>query len=158
WMQKKSNNNDLNKSKVRLLLPIIASYIHENYSTGLISYDDLHKKLIEIGGLTEANIFISFVRDNVGILYERGNNLFGFLHLSYQEYFAGEDLINQIKKGNIEVVKNKLGDPRWKEPIVLAISKVSFIYKENPELFDRLISCLLEVDEEIYGEIYPRAA
>ena len=87
-----------------------------------------------------AEQFLQTVRGKTGILVERGKQRYGFLHLTFEEYFAAKELIVQ-KKTRADFIKQHLHDPRWREVILLAIGSIG----------------ILEADEEGVTEIVQEA-
>jgi len=56
------------------------------------------------------------MRQMSGLLVERGHDAFGFLHLTFQEYFAGRALARLGEEERWNTVYPHLHDPRWREP------------------------------------------
>jgi predicted NACHT family NTPase len=54
-----------------------------------------------------AKDIISLLESNIGIASKRGLHVFGFLQLSFQEYFVALGLIN-IKNSSIEQVAKRI--------------------------------------------------
>jgi hypothetical protein len=72
-----------------------------------------------------AKELISSIDSNVGIVAERGLQVFGFLHLSFQEYFVAQYLI----RDSIDEVVNRflafIINPRFRESLLLALGWIS---------------------------------
>lgn len=65
----------------------------------------------------EAATIVSEIRDRNGVLVERSPGMFGFSHLTFQEYLAGMELVNA---GAYDKLLRKYKDKWWHEVIVLA--------------------------------------
>jgi HEAT repeat protein len=118
------------------LLPAIAWTLHQQTSGGLIAQDDLHALLVQTmrernPRLTEdeahrrAAQFRRNVAEFSGIFLERGldeagRGLYGFLHLTFEEYFAAVRLKDKWKREGFKTLKPLLHHPRWNEVILLA--------------------------------------
>jgi hypothetical protein len=64
-----------------------------------------------------ARKFLVEMREMSGLIVERGNDAFGFLHLTFQEYFAGRALAQMKAEDRWRAISPNLHDPRWREPI-----------------------------------------
>ncbi|CAF4305276.1 unnamed protein product, partial [Rotaria sordida] len=86
----------------------------------------------------QASEFVRIFREDVGILAARGESLYGFLHLTFQEYFTCLKLINVDKlkqekmathglcsEGKVQLVvqslRRHMNNPRFRVPIALAL-------------------------------------
>lgn len=125
-------------SLIEILAPI-SFYIHENYSSGLIPEKELkHQLEIEYSNAFEliskkevkkdiSNI-ISFLREDAGFLFEKGLNkngeaLFGFVHLTFQEYFAAIEFKTRWEEGGLKNnLSNYIFNANWSEVIKLTAS------------------------------------
>ncbi|CAF4571991.1 unnamed protein product [Rotaria sp. Silwood1] len=157
----------------RLIIPIpdlirilsnIATYIHGNSASGLIHEetmkeiciesvkDSLNKNIYNEENIKEienqACEFVRIIREDVGILAARGESLYGFLHLTFQEYFTCLKLIeietiDTEKEARYESsLQNKVqlaaqslqhhtNDPRFQVPIALALGKISSSWSQK---------------------------
>ena len=78
-----------------------------------------------------------------GFLVERGQGVYGFLHRAVQEYFAAKHLTNDPSRVSTHLAERLL-EPTWREPIVLAVGIVSQQSDSNSlrhlaEAFDTLL-------------------
>ncbi|HEY0699021.1 MAG TPA: NACHT domain-containing protein [Micromonospora sp.] len=82
--------------------------------------------------------FVAKVELHTGLLVERAPGRYGFPHLTFEEYYAGRALAFEgraiDRAGNI---RRRLHDPRYEEPILLALGLVG---REQPEELDRLVA------------------
>src|SRR5205823_3448827 len=69
--------------------------------------------------------FLRKVRLRAGILTERAPGYYGFLHLTFEEYYAGLELVSEPEKA-VERIRSVRRLPRWEEPIRLAIAHQRF--------------------------------
>ncbi|MBI3943719.1 MAG: hypothetical protein HY326_11955 [Chloroflexi bacterium] len=72
----------------------------------------------------EAETFLNDMRQFSGLLVERGQNAFGFRHLTFQEYFAGRALARMSPGERWNRIKDNLHANRWREPILLAAARL----------------------------------
>jgi HEAT repeat protein len=63
--------------------------------------------------------FLHDLRHLTGILAERGRDAFGFLHLTFQEFFVGRALARRSPGERWQLLRPHLHDPRWREPLLL---------------------------------------
>ena len=96
--------------------------------------------------------FIKIVQEDVGLLAARGQLLYGFLHLTFQEYLAALYLIRSQDTAAEEII-SRLDDPRWREPILLALGHIS----SNWALGEckEVLQALLDADDPL-GDLLPR--
>jgi hypothetical protein len=150
------------------VLDPLAAFIHERYPTGLIEETELRQVVTEHLALyrnlpannpppalaEDVRTFVHKVRDQVGLIAARGEQLYGFLHLTFQEYLAGRYLTrNPLTAAS--AVAARLGDPRWREPILLALGYA--VWKWTPDRRRDLLNTLLATDDPL-GVFLPRAA
>ncbi|HYC87799.1 MAG TPA: hypothetical protein VEO54_01190 [Thermoanaerobaculia bacterium] len=149
---------------VRILEPVAAE-IHASQATGLIEAAHL-KRLItdhlvrarggEVGSTIREEVrrFITVLSEQVGLIAGRGERLYGFLHLTFQEYMAGRHLVADPATAAAAILA-KLGDPRWREPILLAIGHIGLNWPIAE--VERLLDELLALDDPL-GAFLPRVA
>jgi HEAT repeat protein/energy-coupling factor transporter ATP-binding protein EcfA2 len=153
WVARRPFVN-LRSGEILLILPRIAFEIHNDEPAGLVPYGWLRERfttyLAEIRVTDKAELFpevdalLETVSQHSGLLLERGwsadgHRLFGFLHLTFQEYLAALWLFEQwiaatmlVKGGPARKAKCPenpiypvLFSPRWQEVILLAAGKAS---------------------------------
>ena len=72
----------------------------------------------------EVTNFLETVRRESGLLLERGQGLYSFAHLTFQEYFVPTRLPAGPRTRS-NSFKKHLADPRWREPLLLAVAQVA---------------------------------
>ena len=85
---------------------------------------------------SEARRFIALVQEEAGLIVERGTGednelLYGFVHRTFQEYFAAADVYEryqQAEAGGPAIIsaflRERLHDPHWREVILLLLGKL----------------------------------
>ncbi|HZY74048.1 MAG TPA: hypothetical protein VFE22_13165, partial [Edaphobacter sp.] len=158
----------LKPEEVIYVLAPLAADIHERSPTGLVEEADLTKivteHLAKYRGLptdplpphiaVNVREFVQTLKDQVGLIAARSERLFGFLHLTFQEYLAGRHLIGNPQTAVANLL-SKLGDPRWREPVLLAIGYAGWRWTANDRQL--LLDSLLAADDPL-GNFLPRAA
>ncbi|CAF3668953.1 unnamed protein product [Rotaria socialis] len=158
----KSKGSTINIPKLIRILCDIASFIHKESPSGLI-HEELMKNICiesiktftgkksfsasednEIKEQTEA--FVRIIREDVGIIAARGQSLYGFLHLTFQEYFTclklsnvesycEEDTLKKESENRALLVAHSLRshvfDPHFRIPLFLALGRLSLEWKER---------------------------
>lgn len=140
WVKLRANQkNNIDREILIELLAIIAFHIHENYSSGLIPEKELTQMLTnEYSKIysyippkelkQDINDIISFLREDAGFLFEKGfaengEALFGFVHLTFQEYFAAIEFNTKWKEGSLNGSLNDyIYNANWTEVIKLTAS------------------------------------
>lgn len=167
WVKLRANQkNNIDREILIELLAIVAFYVHENYASGLIpekeirdilkrEYSNIHPYLTAKELRQDINDIISFLREDAGFLFEKGYSengepLFGFIHLTFQEYFAAIEFNTKWKEGSIkENLQEYVYNPNWTEVIKLAASlfKLNEPGRSGRNSATKLISDILEVEE-----------
>jgi len=114
------------KEVVHLLAPV-AYDMHERQPGGLISRAELEMQIVELltqeeRARTLAHNFVELVREQVGLLVERGPDQFAFMHLTFEEYLAARHLAG--KRDPLTPLRPHLHDPRWREVILLTAASL----------------------------------
>ncbi|MDG4773796.1 NACHT domain-containing protein [Solwaraspora sp. WMMD792] len=80
---------------------------------------------------------IEFVEEadrHTGLLIERAPGRYGFPHLTFEEYYAGRALaFRGTAEQRIAAIRSRLHDPRYDEPILLALGLIGTDYTEQIE-------------------------
>lgn len=128
------------KGTILEILPYIAFNIHQDNSKGLISEDDFKKDFLkiyqEINGenikeaKNEFNEFKDFLEKYTGFFYRKDieGNLYGFVHLTFEEYLSALELKSKWDLNELELYKYVF-DPRWTEVIRLAVANIKISNK-----------------------------
>lgn len=139
------------------VLAHVARRIHDEFPSGYLGLPDLEETLEEallgVERLTGddprplTHVLSQIMRSQVGVLTEKGPQIFGFLHLTFQEYLAGLTLLDTSASTESDRARlisrrmvEKLDDPRWREPILLAIGELS--RQEDAASYPRRIQVL----------------
>lgn len=146
---------------LRLLAPL-ALWMHEaSPGVGLVNRADLERQLEALfrdRGDAEpekaAAQFMRDVHDHTGLLLERGPGKYGFIHLTFEEYLAA---IAIAQKGQLdwkvilEEMRGRVGDPAWREILLLAIGYVGLI-KGDDQVAGNLVTSLVTEQPGAPGE------
>ena len=115
---------------------LLTRFLMENRRLGLADDPDDARE--------EAQAFVRLARGRTGLLVERGEGVFGFPHLTFQEYLAACDIENRCIHRGVEAIwddiKGHLYDSHWREVILLLLGSLSK-YDEPPTL---LVERILE--------------
>ena len=76
----------------------------------------------------EAKRFVDFIQQRTGLLNEQGQDLYAFVHKTFQEYLCAQEIGYQADDdGDFEIVLNPirehLHDPHWREVLLLLIAQ-----------------------------------
>jgi HEAT repeat protein len=138
-------------------LPILgelALAMHEQYPTGVAPEEFVLRKVAE--ALTQqkgvsgkdaklaARGFLKRAGEDVQILLERGAGEWGFLHLTFQEFFVAAGL--HAKEEFESVALQHLFDPRWEEVIRLGVGYMALVQK-RPRAAQLFVKKVLEHEE-----------
>lgn len=142
----------IDEHRAQGLLGPIAFWIHENRPSGLLTKGEVEKQLSGVlaveQGLSPDNPsteikgavarFLETVRFYSGIFVERGEGLYGFMHLTFEEYFTARHMVSRSSSAQ-QMIINRLHQPRWREPILLAIGYMSKSYYQDTDELLRAI-------------------
>ncbi|MBD1814630.1 HEAT repeat domain-containing protein [Microcoleus vaginatus DQ-U2] len=134
----------LDADDLRRLMEILAYWIHTQGSTDnpeggtLISKDDLFdqltqniktKKQVErFKAKEEAKRFVDFIQQRTGLLNEQGQDLYAFVHKTFQEYLCAQEIgYKADDEDDFEIILNhireRLHDSHWREVLLLLIAQ-----------------------------------
>ncbi|MBM7083250.1 HEAT repeat domain-containing protein [Micromonospora humidisoli] len=87
--------------------------------------------------------FVDKADTHTGLLVERAPGRYGFAHLTFEEYYAGRALaFRGSATDRISEIRRRLHDPRYEEPILLALGLIGTDYVE-------------QIDDVVTKAIYP---
>ncbi|MFD0820409.1 NACHT domain-containing protein, partial [Micromonospora zhanjiangensis] len=87
--------------------------------------------------------FVKKADTHTGLLVERAPGRYGFAHLTFEEYYAGRALaFRGSTEQRVTAIRQRLHDPRYHEPILLAVGLIGTDYAE-------------QIDSVVAEAIYP---
>lgn len=167
WHQRMGQANEaLNAHEVFDVLEPLAAHIHQTSPTGLIPESRLRELITEALAASRGETappsarlrqtvesFLQVLREDVGLLAARGEKVYGFLHLTFQEYLAARFLVRDPRSAP-DRLTDKMDDPRWREPILMALG---YTAHHAPGHLEPLLLGILEHDGEL-RDLLPRSA
>jgi hypothetical protein len=148
------------------LLGPVAFWLHETSPSGLAYRTDVEMQMQKhlairkghdpehppLDICQEVSDFLDKVREFSGIFVERGEGLYGFMHLTFEEYFAARWLVVNPNTALLDI-RRHLHQPRWREPILLGIGYLSDrFFTDYPS---SLVQSILEANSE-YEDVLHR--
>jgi formylglycine-generating enzyme required for sulfatase activity len=140
----------------RSLLEPVAFWLHEHRKREL-ERDDLRNillpKFINMmeGGKEQASkaleAFLHLINERSGLLIERGVGIYGFAHLTFQEYLAARVLAEQDDA--VEYSLKVLSDSWWREVILL---EAGYLSNQGTRRVSVLIRAILDADPKTEPE------
>lgn len=126
---------------IRVLAPL-ALWMHETSpGVGLVKEQALRRKLVAIykeRGWEQpepaAKQFLADVRDHAGLLVARGERMFGFIHLTFQEYLAAVAIALKDQgtlQPVVDILAERLNDESWHEVILLTIGYLGIVQQRD---------------------------
>ncbi|MEG4120738.1 HEAT repeat domain-containing protein [Microcoleus sp. N9_B4] len=134
----------LDADDLRRQMEILAYWIHTQGSTDkreggtLIAKDELldqltlnikTKKQVErFQAKEEAKRFVDFIQQRTGLLNEQGQDLYAFVHKTFQEYLCAQEIGYQADDDDdfqivLNHIREHLHDPHWREVLLLLIAQ-----------------------------------
>ena len=143
------------------LLRVLAYWLHVHKPTGIMTEREVFQVLgaewARIKGLAwsdddphpdilaEVSKFLLAVREHTGLFVEHAPKRYGFMHLTFEEYYTARHLAGS-RRSAAPLIRQHLHDPRWDEPILLALG---FYGLDSPDEAEELLEAaiLAEGDE-----------
>ncbi len=131
----KTTQLQLTEEEVVALLAPLAFWMHEEKPTGTASQVDIEihltPKMAELQGVEPAAAlelvrqFLRKVRETTGLFVERAPGGYGFMHLTFEEYFVARHIADNEVSEILEIINTHRDESRWTEPILLALGYLS---------------------------------
>jgi len=116
---------------------LLTNFLMENRRLGFTDDPD--------GAREEARAFIRLARGRTGLLIERGEGVFAFPHLTFQEYLSACEIEQRCFGHGADavwkVIQNRLHDPHWREVTLLLLGSLDKYEYDDPttELVERIL-------------------
>ncbi len=124
------------------MLGDVAFWMHDRSDSVLISDQQLSSVMTaslsaRLGLSSEAahtlaREFARSVRERAGLLVAEGESLYSFPHKSIYEYFVARHLVDSLPHLTPAIL-NRLEDPRWQEPLLLAVLMLDRQYSQGAQ-------------------------
>ncbi len=154
----------LKENEVVELLAPLAYWMHEQKPSGLVTQAEVEEKLAaNLAELNDAEpesdlvqqaveLFLRKVRETTGLFVERAPGVYGFMHLTFEEYFAARYIADNEVSDILEIIRSHLHEPRWNEPILLALGYYGIHSpKQVNKLVEQLFSNLEAYEPALQG-------
>jgi predicted NACHT family NTPase len=163
----------LDADDLRRLMEILAYWIHTQGSTDnpeggtLIAKDELLEQLTEniktkkqvdlSKARQEARRFVDFIQQRTGLLNEQGQDLYAFVHKTFQEYLCAQEIGYQADdEDDFEIVLNhvrdNLHDAHWREVLLLLIAQQK--PKKAAKAMRAILAANSEYEEWLHRDLF----
>ncbi|MCW6052738.1 tetratricopeptide repeat protein [Lyngbya sp. CCAP 1446/10] len=153
---------NLVEEDVTALLAPLALRMHEEKPSGVVAQAEVEKWLTphmaELQGVDEPTAlelvrqFLRKVRETTGLFVERAPEMYGFMHLTFEEYFAARQIADNEIDDILKIISPYRNQARWNEPILLALGYLSTDQNRLNRLLKKLFSHLSDYQPNIIGQ------
>ena len=98
---------------------------------------------------------LTTIGNHVGLLAEQSPGNYAFFHRTFQEFLAARHMLSDRQHAAANIVE-RLDDPQWREPLLLALGLAMISREWGPETRTRLLADVLAGDDR--DPLIPRAA
>ena len=147
---------------VTALLAPLALRMHEEKPSGVVAQAEVEKWLTphmaELQGVDEptalelVRLFLRKVRETTGLFVERAPEMYGFMHLTFEEYFAARRIADNEIDDILNIISPYRNQARWNEPILLALGYLSTDQNRLNRLLKKLFSHFSDYQPNIVGQ------
>jgi len=147
---------NLDTNEILMTLGPLALWLRqENPTAGVVTEDTLLRELTrhfmgeEWGlkhgdALKRASEFLASVRRYSNLLVERGQNQYGFMHLTFEEMLAAYGLYQKGVEESLPLIRAHLADPAWRETLLLSVG-VWGLANKNPREAGKVVRAMLSM-------------
>jgi len=104
----------------------------------------------------EAHELIALAKSRTGLLIERGEGVYTFAHLTFQEYLAAGDIEHRYAHSIDRiwtVIQPRLHDPHWREVILLLLGSLNKFERHPTELVRRIFESADQYEEVLHRHV-----
>jgi tetratricopeptide (TPR) repeat protein len=157
----------LKESEVVELLAPLAYWMHKEKPSGLVTQAEVEEKLAaKLAELNDAEPesdsvrqaveeFLRKVRETTGLFVERTPGVYGFMHLTFEEYFTARYIADNDQSEILQLIQQHIYEPRWNEPLLLALGYYGTHFPTQvKKLVEKMFKNLEDYEPVLqYGEI-----
>jgi len=142
----------------RSLLEPVALWLHEKQRRE-IELDELRSLLLpSFKGMASGDVpmankaaeaFLRLINERSGLLIERGVGIYGFAHLTFQEYLTARAIAD--REDALAYTLERLADPWWREVILL---EAGYLSTQGKRRVSELIQAIIATDPRTEPEPY----
>ncbi|EGK88074.1 Tetratricopeptide TPR_1 repeat-containing protein [Microcoleus vaginatus FGP-2] len=158
----KQKQFSLVEEEVTALLAPLAFQMHEEKPSGLVTQGEveawLTPKMADLQGVEEPEAlelvrqFLRKVRETTGLFVERAPAVYGFMHLTFEEYYAARYIADNEIPDILKIIDTYRYQARWNEPILLALGYLSADRQRVNRLLELLFGNLADYQPDIAGK------
>src|SRR5919202_1624193 len=148
--------------EVTALLAPLAFQMHEEKPSGLVTQGEveawLTPRMADLQGGEEPEAlelvrqFLRKVRETTGLFVERAPAVYGFMHLTFEEYYAARYIADNEIPDILKIINTYRYQARWNEPILLALGYLSADRQRVNRLLEQLFGNLADYQPDIAGK------
>ena len=158
----KQKQLSLVEEEVTALLAPLAFQMHEEKPSGLVTQGEveawLTPRMADLQGVEEPEAlemvrqFLRKVRETTGLFVERAPAVYGFMHLTFEEYYAARYIADNEIPDILKIINTYRYQARWNEPILLALGYLSADRQRVNRLLEQLFGNLADYQPDIAGK------
>jgi tetratricopeptide (TPR) repeat protein len=150
------------EEEVTALLSPLAFQMHEEKPSGLVTQGEveawLTPRMADLQGVEEPEAvelvrqFLRKVRETTGLFVERAPAVYGFMHLTFEEYYAARYIADNEIPDILKIINTYRYQARWNEPLLLALGYLSADRQRVNRLLEQLFGNLADYQPDIAGK------
>ena len=114
-------------------------------------------QLDDEGARQEGHDFIALAKSRTGLLVERGEGIYAFAHLTFQEYLAACDIEHRLAHSIDAIwqeIQPRLHNPHWREVILLLLGSLNKFEQHPTELVQRIYASTDNYEDVLHRHLF----